>query len=199
MDKYLLKKALFMSAIVFLEFLFFLHFDRANYLNKGISLKRYAILPYDTKIQGDHNCSGFYYFLPTKSNGLSLTPKLIFSNEHVELIPTTINKDLHGEKDTIYISRILQYGYNTNDMVIEIIDINNLIFWLQPVRISGTIYVNSIEKEKIDNNSYHWITPMGGYAQFVMLMWIFILIIFPFSLLYELYLISTFIENRPLL
>lgn len=98
MDKYLLKKALFMSAIVFLEFLFFLHFDRANYLNKGISLKRYAILPYDTKIQGDHNCSGFYYFLPTKSNGLSLTPKLIFSNEHVELIPTTINKDLHGGK-----------------------------------------------------------------------------------------------------
>jgi hypothetical protein len=51
--------------IVLFEIALFAYLDKSTYLHKGVSLGDYkTALPYYTKIQGDHNVSGFYYFLP---------------------------------------------------------------------------------------------------------------------------------------
>ena len=98
---------------------FFFPLDRYCYLSKGISVKMflsdaykkklygknindrcYDILPYDTKISGDHNKLGFYGFTSCKKSGFTLTPALVF--DEIIYIPTMIYHKLEQERYSLY-------------------------------------------------------------------------------------------------
>ena len=106
--------------IVLFEIALFAYLDKSTYLHKGVSLGDYkTALPYYTKIQGDHNVSGFYYFHPIYSNGLELKTTLIFDGGTSFLSPTVIYSGLSSQPDTINLSWIMEYGYNEKDLVIK--------------------------------------------------------------------------------
>lgn len=140
--------------IVLFEIALFAYLDKSTYLHKGISLGDYkTALPYYTKIQGDHNVSGFFYFLPIYSNGLELTPTLIFDNTTM-LVPTVVYSNLSSQPDTTYLSWIYEYGYNDNALVIKAITTDNTVIWLRPRWINKEIRITRINEESIDKSAY---------------------------------------------
>jgi hypothetical protein len=175
--------------IVLFEIALFAYLDKSTYLHKGVSLGDYkTALPYYTKIQGDHNVSGFYYFHPIYSNGLELTPTLIFSNTTM-LVPTVIYSGLSNQPDTINLSWIYEYGYNDKALVIKAITTDNTVIWLRPRWINKEIRITRINEESIDKSAYQWIIPTSGKALWIMISWLILLVVLPISLVYELYLI----------
>lgn len=175
--------------IVLFEIALFAYLDKSTYLHKGVSLGDYkTALPYYTKIQGDHNVSGFYYFHPIYSNGLELTPTLIFSNTTM-LVPTVIYSGLSNQPDTINLSWIYEYGYNDKALVIKAITTDNTVIWLRPRWINKEIRITRINEESIDKSAYQWIIPTSGKARWIMISWLILLVVLPISLVYELYLI----------
>lgn len=175
--------------IVLFEIALFAYLDKSTYLHKGVSLGDYkTALPYYTKIQVDHNVSGFFYFLPIYSNGLDLTPTLIFNNTTM-LVPTVIYSGLSNQPDTTYLSWIYEYGYNDNAMVIKAITTDNTVIWLRPRWINKEIRITRINEESIDKSAYQWIIPTSGKARWIMISWIIMIVVLPISLIYELYLI----------
>ena len=175
--------------IVLFEIALFAYLDKSTYLHKGVSLGDYkTALPYYTKIQGDHNVSGFFYFLPIYSNGLELTPTLIFNNTSM-LVPTVVYSNLSSQPDTINLSWIYEYGYNDNALVIKAITTDNTVIWLRPRWINKEIRITRINEESIDKSAYQWIIPTSGKALWIMISWIIMIVVLPISLIYELYLI----------
>ena len=175
--------------IVLFEIALFAYLDKSTYLHKGVSLGDYkTALPYYTKIQGDHNVSGFYYFHPIYTNGLELTPTLIFNNTTM-LVPTVIYSELSNQPDTINLSWIYEYGYNDKALVIKAITTDNTVIWLRPRWINKEIRITRINEESIDKSAYQWIIPTSGKALWIMISWLILLVVLPISLIYELYLI----------
>lgn len=175
--------------IVLFEIALFAYLDKSTYLHKGVSLGDYkTALPYYTKIQGDHNVSGFFYFHPIYTNGLELTPTLIFNNTTM-LVPTVIYSELSNQPDTINLSWIYEYGYNDNALVIKAITTDNTVIWLRPRWINKEIRITRINEESIDKSAYQWIIPTSGKALWIMISWLILLVVLPISLVYELYLI----------
>ena len=175
--------------IVLFEIALFAYLDKSTYLHKGVSLGDYkTALPYYTKIQGDHNVSGFFYFHPIYTNGLELTPTLIFNNTTM-LVPTVIYSELSNQPDTINLSWIYEYGYNDNALVIKAITTDNTVIWLRPRWINKEIRITRINEESIDKSAYQWIIPTSGKALWIMISWLILLVVLPISLIYELYLI----------
>ena len=175
--------------IVLFEIALFAYLDKSTYLHKGVSLGDYkTALPYYTKIQGDHNVSGFFYFHPIYTNGLELTPTLIFNNTTM-LVPTVIYSELSNQPDTINLSWIYEYGYNDKALVIKAITTDNTVIWLRPRWINKEIRITRINEESIDKSAYQWIIPTSGKALWIMISWLILLVVLPISLIYELYLI----------
>ena len=175
--------------IVLFEIALFAYLDKSTYLHKGVSLGDYkTALPYYTKIQGDHNVSGFYYFHPIYTNGLELTPTLIFDGFSM-LVPTVVYSNLSSQPDTINLSWIYEYGYNDNALVIKAITTDNTVIWLRPRWINKEIRITRINEESIDKSAYQWIIPTSGKARWIMISWLILLVVLPISLIYELYLI----------
>ena len=159
--------------IVLFEIALFAYLDKSTYLHKGVSLGDYkTALPYYTKIQGDHNVSGFYYFHPIYSNGLELKTTLIF-----------------GGGTSTYLSWIYEYGYNDNALVIKAITTDYTVIWLRPRWINKEIRITRINEESIDKSAYQWIIPTSGKAHWIMISWLIMIVVLPISLIYELYLI----------
>lgn len=175
--------------IVLFEIALFAYLDKSTYLHKGVSLGDYkTALPYYTKIQGDHNVSGFFYFLPIYSNGLDLKTTLIFDGFSM-LVPTVVYSNLSSQPDTINLSWIYEYGYNDNALVIKAITTSDTIVWLRPRWINKEIRITRINEESIDKSAYQWIIPTSGKARWIMISWLILLVVLPISLIYELYLI----------
>ena len=176
--------------IVLFEIALFAYLDKSTYLHKGVSLGDYkTALPYYTKIQGDHNVSGFYYFHPIYSNGLELKTTLIFGGGTSFLSPTIVYSNLSSQPDTTYLSWIYEYGYNDNALVIKAITTDNTVIWLRPRWINKEIRITRINEESIDKSAYQWIIPTSGKARWIMISWLILLVVLPISLVYELYLI----------
>lgn len=183
-------KAVVGLLIVLFEIALFAYLDKSTYLHKGVSLGDYkTALPYYTKIQGDHNVSGFFYFLPIYSNGLDLKTTLIFDGGTSFLSPTIVYSNLSSQPDTINLSWIYEYGYNDNALVIKAITTDNTVIWLRPRWINKEIRIMRIDEESIDKSAYQWIIPTSGKACWIMISWLILLVVLPISLIYELYLI----------
>ena len=182
--------------IVLIEIALFAYLDKSTYLHKGVSLGDYkTALPYYTKIQGDHNVSGIFYFLPIYPNGLELKTTLNFDRTSM-LIPTVIYSELSNQPDTINLSWIYEYGYNDNALIIKAITTSNTIVWLRPRWINKEIRIMRIDEESIDKSAYQWIFPTGGKARWIMISWLILLVVLPISLIYELYLIVSVFEKE---
>lgn len=182
-----------LGIIIIIEIITFLYLDKVNYLHKGISVRKYEFLPFYTKIQGDHDVSGFYYFLPTYRNGLNLEASLIFNNEIHER-PTLIYSQTDFSSDTVCLSRIIRYGYNEKDLVIETLTTEDIICWLQPVWHNKKILVTHVKENEINKDNYQWVTPMSSRARQIMVAWLIFIAIIPTSILYELYLVAKLIN-----
>ena len=179
-----------------MEIIAFLYLDKANYLHKGISIKKYEILPFYTEIEGDHNSSGFFTFTPTRHNGLRLETTLIFNNNKKYEIPTLIYTQLnYNSPDTIFLSRIISYGYNEKDLVVKTETNNNAILWLQPVWHNQKIHIIQVDEKEINMAVYKWVTPMSACARLMIITWLFLLVSIPISILCELYWIVFFGAN----
>ena len=179
----------FIGAIVVLcEVLAFLYLDKYNHLHKGISARKYEILPFYTKIEGDHNSSGYFTFAPIYKNGLRLETTLILGNIN-DTIPTIVYDKPSSATDTIFLSWIKEYGYNEKKMVINALTTDNTIVWLQPMWIKKKIHIIKINEDEIDKKAYQWIMPTSQNAQIALIIWILLLVILPISLIVELYLI----------
>ena len=184
------------TIIIICEVLMFVHLDRYNYLHKGISLKTYEILPFYTKIEGDHNSSGYFTFTPIYKNGLELQTNLIFNNK-IDSVPTIIYSVPQYIADTVYLSWIKEYGYNEKQLVIKTQTTNDSILWLQPIWKNKQILVTHINKENIDKSAYHWIEPMSGNARVALIVWLLLFILLPISAVCDLYfIICLFTRNR---
>ena len=176
--------------IVLFEIALFAYLDKSTYLHKGVSLGDYkTALPYYTKIQVDHNVSGFYYFHPIYTNGLELKTTLIFDGGTSFLSPTIVYSNLSSQPDTTYLSWIYEYGYNDNALVIKAITTDYTVIWLRPRWINKEIRITRINEESIDKSAYQWIIPTSGKALWIMISWLILLVVLPISLVYELYLI----------
>lgn len=169
------------------EVLTFLYLDKYNYLHKGVSVREYSILPFNTKIQGDRNTSGFYYFTPTRKNGLRVETTTVFSNNLQLTTPTIVHNVSNNKQDTVFLSRIIEYGYNENDIVIRASTMHNTVVLLKPVWKGNRIYL--IEENDLDESIYNWIIPQSGSASNAMIVWILLLAIIPLSIIIELCLI----------
>lgn len=190
-------KAVGWLLFVLFEIALFAYLDKSTYLHKGVSLGDYkTALPYYTKIQGDHNVSGIFYFRPIYRNGLELKTTLIFDRGTSFLSPTIVYSNLSSQPDTTYLSCIYEYGYNDNAIVIKAITTDNTVIWLRPRWINKEIRITRINEESIDKSAYQWIFPTGGKARWIMISWIIMLVVLPISLIYELYLICYFFEKR---
>ena len=175
--------------IVLFEIALFAYLDKSTYLHKGVSLGDYkTALPYYTKIQVDHNVSGFFYFHPIYTNGLELTPTLFFDDTTM-LVPTVVYSNLSSQPDTINLSWIYEYGYNDKALVIKAITTDNTVIWLRPRWINKEIRITRINEESIDKSAYQWIIPTSGKALWIMISWLIMIVVLPISLIYELYLI----------
>jgi len=152
---------------------------------KNINDRCYDILPYDTKISGDHNKLGFYGFTSCKKNGFTLTPALVF--DEIIYIPTVIYHKQDNRKDTVYIVQLAEYGYNEHDLVVKTYASDSICYWLQPVREEEGLRIMHIDGENIDRKAYHWICPMGNKAFYAVILWIILLVMIPVSALAELY------------
>lgn len=81
--------------------------------SKGICLVFKESLPYNTKVQFDHNYSHYYALNPTSTNGYQLETQLIFLNNDTIWKPTEIyNKETLQIDTTIYVWYINCFGYN---------------------------------------------------------------------------------------
>ena len=118
-------------------------------MHKGISVRKYEILPFYTKIEGDHNSSGYFTFTPIYKNGLELQTMLIFSNTN-DTIPTIVYDKPNLATDTIFLSWIKEYGYNEKKMVINALTTDNPVVWLQPRWIKKKIHIIKINEDEID-------------------------------------------------
>lgn len=165
------------------EAVLFVYLDNYNYLHKGISVFDHKELPFNTRLRGDHNCSGFYYFSPTQKGGFSLNPNDIFA-DGVSMTPTVILSK-RGTRDTIYISRLVQYGYTNDDLLVEVADMDNGSLWLQPVQNKGKkIYIKQILQDEFCLDDYHWVAPASTPAFYALLVYFLLIILFPITLVW---------------
>lgn len=58
-----------------------------TYLHKGVSIRQYEILPFYTKIQGDHNSSGLFTFTSKYINGLYLKTSYVNGGDYISPNP----------------------------------------------------------------------------------------------------------------
>ena len=198
MKSKLLLRPIILTIILICEVLMFVHLDKYNYLHKGISLKTYEILPFYTKIQGDHNSSGYFTFTPIYKNGLELQTKVVFSEESYYDIPTIIySGSQYDVADTVYLSCINEYGYNDKQLVIKTYTTNDSILWLQPIWRNKQIIVTHINEKDIDKSAYQWIEPMSGSARYAMIVWLLLFILLPITVICDLYfIIRLFTRNQ---
>lgn len=183
-------QVLLMLFIIVCEAILFLYLDKCNHLNKGMSVRTYHILPFNTKIQAERHHWGYYYFYPTTQNGLHLESNFYFYYyDSIYSVPTSLYDKRGNIIDTIYISTIWEYGFRENDMVIQV-STDGHYQWLQPIWKGRSVIITPIEEEDIDKKAYHWVRPHSGKALFIILMWLSLFVIIPASVIYWLYLIG---------
>lgn len=177
--------------------LVFLWADKYTYLSKGISIFSYDILPYNTKIDRDHNLIQFYAFVPRRGegwqDGYGLETQLYF--QKMDSVPTVVYDTIEQTKEVLFIYRIDQYGYNDSNMIIKVTDLDKKQYYISPkkldkpiqhtVQYNGrewTIYASkyiSIFAEDNDHNDYTWVNLWGTKEHIAMLICFFSFLLFP--------------------
>ena len=186
------KLLLHILIFILLIFLWFI-LDKYCYLYKGISLvHKDNHLPYNTKVQIDHNNSCFYELVPKSINGYQLEPQLIFLHDTM-WIPTDIyNKETFQIDTTIYVWELCRFGYNKSELVIEAIDFFGKSYYLEPLEINGQYYSSFVDSQMIDESNFRWIQPAGTIVATIAILWMILLIIIPIYPLYIFYLLCKY-------
>ena len=167
--------------ILICAIILFLLLDQQVYLRRGISVFRYEILPFNTKLRGDHNVSGYYYFTSRHgSYGYELSPNLYFIGD--SLNPSGLCRHptiLFNDPVPRYLSRIESYGYNKQDLIIKACDENNNILYLKPKKNAHDYVSELVAQDDINWNVYHWIHIRSGFTLVALYTWIFLLLFIP--------------------
>ena len=181
--------------LIIIEASSFLYLDKYNYLHKGISIRQYEILPFYTKIQGDHNSSGIFTFTSKYINGLYLETSYV-NGDYIYPTPSIIYRPQQDIADTVYLSWIMEYGYNEKDLVIKTMTTDTTILWLQPKWKNRVIKILQVDEEHIRKADFQWVNPTSGAASYAMLAWLMLLILMPMTIIYLIYLIGKAIDKE---
>lgn len=185
----------------------FLWADKCTYLSKGISIFSYDILPYNTKINGDHNSIQFYTFGPRGGcweDGYELETQLYF--QKMDSVPTVVYDTQKQTKEVLFIYRIDQYGYNDSNMIIKVTDLDRKQYYISPKKLDkpiqhtvryngrkwtifGSKYI-SIFTEDNNHDDYKWVDLWGTKEYIAVLIWFFSFLLFPIYIIVFLVLIN---------
>lgn len=180
--------------LIIIEASSFLYLDKYNYLHKGVSIRQYEILPFYTKIQGDHNSSGLFTFTSKYINGLHLETSYV--GDYISPTPSIIYRPQQDIADTVYLSWIMEYGYNEKDLVIKTMTTDTTILWLQPKWKNREIKILQVDEAHIRKADFQWVNPTSGAASYAMLAWLMLLILMPMTIIYLIYLIGKAIDKE---
>ena len=164
--------------ILTIIFIVFYNLDAYIYYARGFSVFDHPSLPFNTKIQGDHNSTKWYSFVPDNSRmiGYQLQPQLYIYE--VDDIPTIVYKNPELTNDTIiYIWGIVKYGFNNNCIVIDIADREENHYWIKPLFKNNQYYNILITDCDFNRKDFHWIELHSNFTFYCTLLWLITLIV----------------------
>lgn len=184
-----MRKLILWSIVMAILYTSFFAIDNYCYLAKGISMFNYKMYPFNTfgtRLRGDHDSTGPYYFSKETDMGYCLKTNLEFQSMEDSSImvykePTTISR-INGDT-IIYIQCITQYGYNKEQLVVYCETDQGEEYVIKPIR-KGLQYVNIlVNANDICNGEYKWIDLFDFKSYVLPCIWMALCIVIPFATL----------------
>jgi len=160
----------------------FIPLDQYIHLSCGFSLYHHEILPFNTRLRGDHDVYRHYYFSSRHGfSGYSLTLDLYETGDSLNPVGFVRQDFVRcNEKNPCYHAYINSYGYNDSDLIIEAITENHDTLYVKPQKVNKEYRSTIVSPLNINWKEYRRIFLWSNFSALMLWVWLFSLVFIPF-------------------